>query len=308
MPVHFFGVNCTLHCCRHFSPRLLQKETTLSAGMLDQQGQQQQQPDIMMRNSYKSFQDVVRLNNLGASFTIVQDFPAAISCLADALLITEISARIPGPSDDAGHSPNATKSRFFFSLDHCMAMSKMYMGEDGLYQHLRHTGDNDNTASFLFSRPIFIPGEFEEQEQPQEQPIMTSEIMCELSAIIVFNLALCHQKMGTIPTTTQYCATPQSYLLRKAISLYDLACQLIQPAPQTRFTVFALALSNNLVHAYQALGEHDMAVRYSQFPLSFLLARSVSGWENGISNETAEFFFGTVLHLVLQRNAPAAAA
>jgi tetratricopeptide (TPR) repeat protein len=268
----------------------------------------------MMRNSYKSFHDIVRLNNLGASLTMMQDFPSAMSYLADALLITEMTAQITGTSDDddAGHGPNATRSRFFFSLDHCMAMSKIYMGEDGLYQHLRCTGDHDDTASFLFSRPIFVPDEYEEQQQQQEQSQMTSETMCELSAIIVFNLALCHQKMGTgiTPSTStpQYCAAPQSYLLRKAITLYDLAFRLIQPLAQTRFTVFALALSNNLIHAYQALGEHDMAVQYCQFPLSFLVARSVSGWENGISNETAEFFLGTILHLVLQRNAPAAAA
>jgi tetratricopeptide (TPR) repeat protein len=279
-----------------------------------QQQQQQQQPDLMMRNTHKSFCDVVRLNNLGASFTVMKDFPSAISYLADALLITEITAQISGPSDDdydARHGPNATKSRFFFSLDHCMAMSKIYIGEDGLYQHLRRTGDNDDTASFVFSRPIFVPEEFDEQQEEEEQPLLTSDIMCELSAVIVFNLALCYQKMGTgttPPTTPQYCVGPQAYLLRKAISLYDLAFRLIQPLAQTRFTVFALALSNNLIHAYQALGEHDMAVQYCQFPLSFLVARSVSGWENGISNETAEFFFGTVLHLVLQRNAPAAAA
>lgn len=252
-------------------------------------------------NNNECLYNVSRLNNLGASFLQTENFPEAISCFSDALKLTKATATRMKQDPIVPNKNDGINMRF--TLDHCMELSNC---NSNLPSKGGHDGDDNGTSSFVFFRPIFMP------EHPVAH-LVIPERLGELSAIIVFNLALAYQVLSAMRSLPSGCSKiDSSQLLQKAIAMYDLCCQLVSSQPENdgggEDTLYTLAVSNNLVHAHHALEQYDMANRYSQFLLSFLLARSVSGCDDGITNDAAEFFLGTVVHLMLQSNAPASAA
>jgi hypothetical protein len=254
-----------------------------------------------MNNNDEYLYDVSRLNNLGASFIQSENFAQAISCLSNALRLTKKATSTSlqqDPSVPAAAAAAGTKMRI--TLDQCMELSSL--NSNG---NLFLKGDSNDTSSFVYGRPIFMPA------HPAAY-LEVSDRLCEVSAILVFNLALAHQVLSEVLPLPQGCTLSSSQLMQKSIALYNFGGQLLsaseQPGGEGGDTLFTLAVSNNLVHAYCAMGQYDMANKYAQFLHSFLLARSTSGSENGIPNDAAELFLSTVVQLMFQRNAPASAA
>jgi hypothetical protein len=249
--------------------------------------------------------DVSRLNNWGASFIQSENFPEAISCLSVALKLAKATSKSL-QQDPSAVVPNDAGTKMRVTLDCCMELSSS-SNSNSSNLPLKC----DDTSSFVFGQPIFMPA------HPAAY-LVVSDRLCDVSAMIVFNLALAYQLQSEVLPLPWDCKLSSSQLIQKSIALYNLAGRLVSTSEppikqgggegRRGDILFTLTVSNNLVHAHGAVGEYDVANRFGQFLHSFLLARSASGCENGIPHDMAELFLTTVLHVMQQRNAPASAA
>ena len=167
-------------------------------------------------------------------------------------------------------------------------------------------GRNDNTeeetssSSFLYRQAIHLSPEAIGRDNRSRQ---------QLSAVIVFNLALAHHLIAETDETQQYnCFT------MRAAKLYELSWQLVQREVGYNSPLFMMVIVNNLGVAYQSLGEVENAQRSFEHLLSTMLFLMDCGHHHKIfakatknHSNLQEGFFRNVSPLFLHQSTAAAA-
>eukprot|EP00934_Nitzschia_sp_Nitz4_P004184 Nitzschia sp. Nitz4//scaffold30_size153850//66942//67781//NITZ4_002776-RA/size153850-processed-gene-0.12-mRNA-1//1//CDS//3329547258//4174//frame0 len=163
----------------------------------------------------------------------------------------------------------------------------------------------------LCSNTLYIPtGEY---HGLLETPLETHMV---LSAVILFNLALCYHlaalNMNKEDTDKNFTLTRREALC-KACSLYSLHYQMLATEEDQDFdavkVMLLLASINNLGHVNTLLGEDAAANKCFQWMLNTLLLLVNSRqWTQRIEGVSLEGFFQNTVHLVLTASNTARAA
>ena len=160
--------------------------------------------------------------------------------------------------------------------------------------------DTNNRSSFLYRQAIHLEPDAIGRDNRSRQ---------QLSAVIVFNLALAHHLIAETDETQQYnCFT------MRAAKLYELSWQLVQREVGYNSPLFMMVIVNNLGVAYQSLGEVENAQRSFEHLLSTMLFLMDCGHHHKIfakatknHSNLQEGFFRNVSPLFLHQSTAAAA-
>ena len=166
-------------------------------------------------------------------------------------------------------------------------------------------GSWSQTRSATYNYPIQLPTAMAMAEDYVSQAFLT------LSAVTVFNLALCHHQAAMeIGATKQGVASPdgasRTIYLRKAAKLYESAFTLVTKALGFLYgkcSFFLSATLNNMSLAFEELEETDLAKKGFQRLLTMLVhleeSNRAMNTPSNHGHKTTEMFFRTAMMYVV---------
>ena len=240
----------------------------------------------MSPNIQQIVDHVVALNNSGAYYSSAGNSSAAFRAFRAALQATK---RLK-PFCDMKNKENFSNTCVM--LD--QAMEPMHSNLSPMKQ-----GPWSQTRSAVYNHPIQLPTYMTLTEDHVNQTFLS------LSAVTVFNLALCHHQAAMEIGVSSPDGSSRAIYLRKAAKLYESAFTLVSKAyglVYGKCTFFLSATLNNMSIAFEELDETELAKKGFQQLLAMLVHLEEMNRAMNITSDhgkrTEVFFRTAMMHVV----------
>ena len=239
-------------------------------------------------------QEAIRRNNEGAQLIRTDHYDEAITMMTSALEeFRRIRKPFSSPQEQDDDDEISTLTLEPTTL-------QQQQQDDEVVDMSIEEDDDDDESGFLYRSPIEIPHD----DAPTDDSIV--------SFILIFNLSLAYHLKGVQATTTGMTIQDDDddshsvpALLRKCITLYELAYQILANKPDAFGVRVSLILSNNLGQALLSMEDHDKADECFSRLLSTVMYLKDIGMEEEL--DEIDGFLQSTSHLVLKQPTAAAA-
>ena len=235
-------------------------------------------------------QEILRLifhSNAGATLLENGDYSGALSYFRAALQTSKLLINEKSPQ-----SKNQVQNERLLHLDSFMINGSV-------------SRDSSNGNRFFYRHAIQVP------EECSSIILNDTHSNAILSAIVIFNLALFHQRAAADNAQLNGAGCDPAGLLQKAIRLYESLFTLLQRGDiEDGSTLYMLHTLNNLGLAYEALNEKEKSEQCFRQVLSTVMCISTSDHDylDGVNLSSLECFFGSTSHLIFPHCTLAASA
>jgi tetratricopeptide (TPR) repeat protein len=249
----------------------------------------------------------IDLSNQGAALLLKKKYILASKSFVEALELCKEGMRLTNDmgednevdEDEDEHMEDGTTSKCYFlsSCQHPFHSSHSGIGSccDEDSPMMPESQEEPHRDGYIHKSPIHIPVPTNSTSSLPSFPF--------ISGIVIFNQALTLHLGAVHGLEHEQKLSEGQYELRKAMRMYEVGYSLLEQDVDPNPMV-VLAIVNNMGHAYNTMGEVELAEEYSERLLSLLMIYVSSGGSDNLGGLGC--FFGNAMPRSMISSSPAA--